>query len=1032
MRIFYALFAILLLSATSLHAQTPEITIKAWMREIYSREDHDPSREEYRCIYNVNDAVVCVWAENKESQRWELFRPNELIHYAPGSTTSFQMGLRVWENDGGDECKSDRGSEDDSYHAVYYYPRLSTLNPMQDNNLTQSVNNDVNPNKGYSIAYTIFWYSNKLGTPHVSGSTETEICYSQNMWIETSAHGMSSTLSPSYRWEVYDVTHNYTWSYTTTSNQFNVADHIQANPVSTRRIRVRVATYVRGMQASEYYSDPFDLTVNGTPVATISEINDPKCFGQKGEVKISAVTGASDLYDLFLVKDGITVKEYNDLPANTPYTFTGIDHGTYVLKVADRTGPACFQETSVPIAETPSELKWKGSRSDYNGFGVSCSDASDGVISLAAEGGKGSYTYLYEGTPVTSFTGKAPGTYAITVRDENGCFINVSETITAPPTLDPGTVLVTPVSCRNSAEPDGTISVNNVNGGVSPYQYQLDGGAWQTSNVFSALGAKSYSIAIRDRNNCVVYLSPSVTQPATSVSGEVTAKVDATCFGSTNGSFTIKGSGGVPFEGNTYEFSLNGGLFSASSADITYTDLAAGTYQVSVRDKNGCVQQVSVPISQPDPIGNTLSITPVSCDNRSDGKIVITLSDGTAPYFYFDASSGVSKPVDAMTNTVTIDGLSEGSYVLRVKDSNGCADGSGNEWLEIPYTVGTPPPLEAFIEEGDLTAATCIGSSDASATIRARYGTPGYSFSVGGQNYQPSNGAFTFTGLTGGSAYEFFVRDTRACVNTISITMPQPEIPEIGDEVIICPGQSKVIEVPLNGTYLWTSDKGFSSTAKSVTLSEEATYVLHVTTDLNCSIEHTFVLNILDNPLRADLLMADEAMEGDTLVGIDLSYPVPQNRFWDFDSQAVAHIRSESPYEYFQFNKAGIQSIRLVARLGECSDTLIHFIDVRKREQDDQEPGRLGYKELFIRDFASFPNPASQHFTIRIELAAVAGVTVKLIDSFSSQPRFIRTETGSDKYSIEVNAPNLVSGLYFLQLETTTGEKQTIRVVIYN
>jgi hypothetical protein len=787
------------------------------------------------------------------------------------------------------------------------------------------------------------------------------------------------------------------------------------------------------MQASIEYSDPFDLTVNGTPVATISEIINPKCFGQKGEVKISSVTGASSIYDLFLVKNGVTVKDYYGLPAGAPYSFTDIDQGTYTLKVADRTGAACFQEWSVPIEAAPAELKWKGVTSSYNGFGVSCSDASDGFISLAAEGGKGSYTYLYQGVPVTSFTGKAQGTYAITVRDENNCFAYASEILTAPPALHAGTAQVTPVSCYNSPTPDGNIVVTGVSGGVAPYQYQLDGGAWQTSTAFAGLSAKTYTVAIRDQNNCVAYLSPTVTQPATAVSGQVITKSDATCFGSANGSFTIQGTGGVPFDGGTYEFSLKGGVFSSPSTDITYNDLAAGTYPVSVRDKNGCVHHVTVTIDQPDPIGHSQAITPVSCDNRSDGKIVVTLSDGTAPYFYFDASSGESKPVDPVTNAVTIDDLAEGSYLLKVKDAQGCSDGSGSEWLEIPYTIGTTTPPEAFIEEGDLTAATCIGRADAAATIRARNGTPGYSFSVGDQDYQPSDDPFfSFTSLTGGATYEFFVKDARACTTVIELTMPQPQIPEIGDKVIICPGQTKVLEVPVEGTYLWSSDKGFSSTAKKVTLSEEATYILHVTTDQNCSIEHTFALDIMDNPLQADLLMADEAVEGDTLVGIDLSYPAPQNRSWNFDVEAVAHVRSEAPYEYFRFNKPGIQSITLVARIGECSDTLTHFVDVRKKSQDDEEPGRLGAKELFIRDFASYPNPASRHFFIRIRLAAVAGVTVKLIDSFSTQARFIKTETGSDEYDIEVNADGLISGLYFLQLETTTGDKQTIRVVIVN
>jgi hypothetical protein len=1039
MKLFYSICLIFFLATTSLVAQTPEITVITRMIDIYSREDHDwGSREEYRCNYSIDNQTVCVWAENVESERWESFRSNENIKVLPGNHGSFSFGISVWEEDGGEQCRIDNGGDSDSHHGLTFFPRFADLTPRMDNYFNRVINNSADRTKGYEVTYNIYWFSNTLGQPALRNTSDREVCFSDDLVLRTSVHGMASTLSPSYRWEVFDVDTNVATYFTTSTNEFDLRQYVTTNPPASRRLRVSVATFSRGMQASEYFSLPVDITINGMPSATISNIIQPRCFGQRGEIQIASVSGASTIYDLFLVRNGVTVKDYYGLPAYTAYSFTDVDPGTYTLKVADRSGAACFQEfPNITINNAPSQLEWRGAKSDYNGFNVTCADASDGFITLAAAGGTQPYTFLHENNPVNSFDTKPTGTYSLVVRDANGCEVSVSETLVAPARLSGTTIQATPVSCRNSSTPDGTVTVNGTVGGVSPYQYQLNGGAWQTSNVFGSLSAGSYNVTVRDRNNCTVVLSTLVTQPATTVSADVGPTSDVTCYGGTNGSMTITGKGGTAFDGGLYRYSLNNEPFSTPSLSATYTNLPAGTYTVAVRDKNGCTHNVSVLISQPEPIRAEQNITPVSCGDRNDGSIVITLSKGTAPYFYFDETSGIARPVDPVTNTVALEDLAAGNFTLKVRDAQGCSDQSGNEWLEIPYTIGTTTPLEAYSQEQDLVPATCIGRNDAGVTIHARNGTAGYSFSADGETFEephdPASGSFVFTNLTGGKTYTFVVKDARQCISELEVTMLQPEFPSIGDEVIICPGQSKQLEVPMEGTYTWTSDKGFFSNEKKVVLTEEATYILSVTNAQNCSVEHTFVLTMMDNPLEADLLMADNAVQGDTLIGIDLSFPQPQERIWQFDAESIQHIKSEAPYESFKFIEPGLQSITFIAKIGECADTLTHYVTVLKKDgySGGKEPG-LGAKESLVREFVSYPNPASTQFTIRIELLTPTDVTVKLIASFSSKVCFVWRGNDAADFTIPVETTGVVPGLYFLQLETSTGEKRTTRVIITN
>ncbi|MDW8273314.1 MAG: hypothetical protein RMJ53_03680, partial [Chitinophagales bacterium] len=142
--------------------------------------------------------------------------------------------------------------------------------------------------------------------------------------------------------------------------------------------------------------------------------------------------------------------------------------------------------------------------------------------------------------------------------------------------------VVQPGCNQNNGSLNATIS-----GGLAPYQITVDNGQGnnQTVNVpaagtypISGLPAGSYTITVRDANNCTNVQSLTLSSPAppTIVSINTTPE---TCAGDSNGTAIVSAIGGT---GNlTYQWSNN-----ASTASIS--NLAPGTYTVTVRDAANC------------------------------------------------------------------------------------------------------------------------------------------------------------------------------------------------------------------------------------------------------------------------------------------------------------------------------------------------------------------------------------------------------------------------------------------------------------
>ena len=218
-----------------------------------------------------------------------------------------------------------------------------------------------------------------------------------------------------------------------------------------------------------------------------------------------------------------TVDWYNDEVSGTPfYTSTDVSSsqnnlcaGEYAILFTSSTG--CESIRTYTIRE-PDSLYFTGSTGetlcdpDPNGFvevdvfggvGNTINNSTGAVISFV------DYTFSWAGPDGYSssqedISSLEPGSYTLTVEDNNGCTytddFTVEDNVQG---LELTALSSNGITCNGGT--DGSLEVGAA-GGQAPYEYRIDGGAWQSSGAFSSLSAGNYTLEVRDANDCIVSL----------------------------------------------------------------------------------------------------------------------------------------------------------------------------------------------------------------------------------------------------------------------------------------------------------------------------------------------------------------------------------------------------------------------------------------------------------------------------------------------------------------------------------------------
>ena len=174
-----------------------------------------------------------------------------------------------------------------------------------------------------------------------------------------------------------------------------------------------------------------------------------------------------------------------------------------------------------------------------------------------------------------------------------------------------------------------------------------------------------------------------------------------------NGSISITPGGGAsPY---TYDFDDGNGFVSSNSVN----GLAAGTYNVVVKDNNGCDRDTTITIeSTSPPVIDNIAITEPSC-GASDGEIVVTASGGTGTLHYSIDGGSTTQSGGTFSN------LTGGSITITVIDDNGC---------QVDNTINLNATSAPSIDNFNITPPTCAGACDGAITAVVTGGTPPYTY----------------------------------------------------------------------------------------------------------------------------------------------------------------------------------------------------------------------------------------------------------------------------------------------------------------
>lgn len=350
------------------------------------------------------------------------------------------------------------------------------------------------------------------------------------------------------------------------------------------------------------------------PIQVTGEVLQPTCGMPKGSITL-AVTGGYAPYS-YQWSDNSQTKDRTDL---TP--------GEYCVTVSDNKG--CTQTACFTVSSFTNNIKIMIAGLNMISDCFAPELVCDGSIDIEVSGGTGPYTYLWSG-PGTAFMSNQQdisglcdlGNYSVTVTDQLGCTkTDVIKICCCDDIGEPGHHGQSPYACNfEPLQIFGQVSsASSTQGGsinITVYGYGSAGDysiIWKKNGQFFSneknltnLQAGTYCVTVS--NGCTSATKCFTVVNCDLVTINISGTTQPACQGYPAGAVSVNVSGGTaPY---TYKWS-------DGSPNQNLSGLTAGSYTVTVFDKNGCTAEKTFTVSTASITIQNLECTQITyCGNQ--------------------------------------------------------------------------------------------------------------------------------------------------------------------------------------------------------------------------------------------------------------------------------------------------------------------------------------------------------------------------------------------------------------------------------
>jgi gliding motility-associated-like protein len=424
------------------------------------------------------------------------------------------------------------------------------------------------------------------------------------------------------------------------------------------------------------------VTILKIPVANFTEVP-VSCFGgNDGKINMVLVDPAGP-NTFTLLETGAS---------NSTGNFSGLSAGNYNIRVQEAGSP-CPEEFPVTVTQ-PAQLEII----DQTKIDPTCGD-SNGSVKFEITGGVTPYTLVMNNLPISAYSTSltagvyevknlAPGEYSLAITDVNDCPLNlpnlftltnetgfnvevnpmkdvvcVGQDLVFSPVFIP-MLSVTPVlSWYKDAALNQPITSSPTpdSEGIT---YQIDPADGRLTISDQSAGNFNYYLEISGPGICT-FVEVADAEVFAAIEADITVD-NITCFGNTDGVITI-----VPRGGNgVFEVSFDSSPF---TTDLTYSNLAPGSYTVEIRNDIGCPFAETVLVEGPTaPISiNSPTIERASCDLANGSIRDLVITGGWGNYTVEWRAGSITGSVISGTVSEALD-LLPNTYYLIVSDTEGC------------------------------------------------------------------------------------------------------------------------------------------------------------------------------------------------------------------------------------------------------------------------------------------------------------------------------------------------------------------------